>query len=65
MCDYGIDNWTGSAERTRQWEWSRLHRATPAEAVYLAAQGLDPRPPGAGDHLAQLRSDRAPRERLN
>jgi len=47
--------------RTRQWRWSRLHRASPAEAVYLATQGLDPRHPGAGDHLAQLRADRHPR----
>lgn len=45
----------------RRWQWFRLHRASPAEAVYLAAQGPDPRHPGAGDHLAQLRADRAPR----
>jgi hypothetical protein len=49
------------AERRRQWEWARLHRAHAGEAVYLAAQGLDPRHPGAGDHLAQLRADRDPR----
>lgn len=44
-------------ERRRQWEWARLHKATPPEAVHLAARGLDPRHPGAGDHLVQLRRD--------
>lgn len=33
------------AERRRQWEWWRLHQTTAAEAVYLAAQGADPRHP--------------------
>jgi hypothetical protein len=45
----------------RRWEWYRLHGAGPADAVYLARMGLDPRGPGAGDHLAQLRADRNPR----
>jgi hypothetical protein len=48
-------------ERRAQWEWVRLHRATAAEAIYLAAQGFDPRLPSAGDFLAQLRADRTPR----
>jgi len=49
------------AERRCQWEWFRLHQTTAAEAVYLAAQGADPRHPTAGDQLAQLRAGRRPR----
>jgi hypothetical protein len=47
-------------EHRMQWEWTKIHRATPIEAVYLAAQGFDPRHPGADDHLAKLRADRTP-----
>jgi hypothetical protein len=52
---------TTDRERRAQWKWVQLHRATAAEAVYLAGQGFDARLPGAVDLLTKLRGDRQPR----